>query len=225
MHQEIIISGFGGQGVLFAGQLLAYAALEAGKHVTWIPSYGPEMRGGTAHCTVIVSDEPIGSPLVRHPASAIALNLPSFEKYEGLIKPGGILVYNKTLIVATPGRMDIRYVAVPANLIAEELGNLRQANVVLLGAHLAVTGLLPLESVETALDNHLPERQRSYLASNKEALRRGAAGVTIWEQEPMARDVPRSAPEDFGLCRTALSKSASCHRLSASRELNTEVEL
>ena len=199
MQEELIISGFGGQGVLFAGQLLAYAAVEAGKHVTWIPSYGPEMRGGTAHCTVVVSDEPIGSPLVRHPTSAIALNLPSFEKYEALIKPGGLMVYNKSLIVATPSRGDVRYVAVPANVIAEELGNIRQANVVLLGAYLNVTGLLPLESVETALDNHLSERQRKYLASNKEALRRGAAGVILWEQGPVAPHDHRSAPADFGL--------------------------
>jgi 2-oxoglutarate ferredoxin oxidoreductase subunit gamma len=199
MHEEIILSGFGGQGVLFAGQLLAYAAVEAGKNVTWIPSYGPEMRGGTAHCTVVVSDEPIGSPLVRHPTSAIALNLPSFERYEPLIKSGGLLVYNKSLIVAAPGRADIRYVAVPANVIAEELGNVRQANVVLLGAYLAVTSLLPLESVETALDNHLSERQRSFLASNKQALRRGAAGVVYWEQEPVAPSDHRSAPADFGL--------------------------
>src|SRR5512136_66088 len=125
MHEEIIFSGFGGQGALFAGQLLAYAASDIGLHVTWIPSYGPEMRGGTAHCTVVVSDEPIGSPLVRHPTSAIALNLPSFERYEPLIKPGGLLVYNKSLIAATPGRADIHYVAVPANVIAEELGNVR----------------------------------------------------------------------------------------------------
>jgi 2-oxoglutarate ferredoxin oxidoreductase subunit gamma len=199
MQEELIISGFGGQGVLFAGQLLAYAAVEAGKHVTWIPSYGPEMRGGTAHCTVVVSDEPIGSPLVRHPTSAIALNLPSFERYEALIKPGGLMVYNKSLIVATPSREDVRYVAAPANVIAEELGNIRQANVVLLGAYLAVTGLLPLESVETALDKHLSERQRSFLASNKEALRRGAAGVTLWEQGPAAPDDLHSAPADFGL--------------------------
>jgi 2-oxoglutarate ferredoxin oxidoreductase subunit gamma len=203
MHEEIILSGFGGQGVLFAGQLLAHAAVEAGKHVTWIPSYGPEMRGGTAHCTVVVSDEPIGSPLVRRPTSAIALNLPSFEKYEPLIRPGGLLVYNKSLIIATPERADIRYVAVPANVIAEELGNVRQANVVLLGAYLAVTGLLPLESVETALDNHLSERQRSFLASNKEALRRGAAGVTLWEQEPLAPGDLRSAPADFGVHESA----------------------
>ena len=134
MHLEIIISGFGGQGSLFAGQLLAYAAVEAGKHVTWIPSYGPEIRGGTAHCTVVISDEPIGSPLVRRPGAVVALNLPSFRKYEELLKPGGILVYNRSLIEAHETRSDVQYYGVPANAVAESLGNVRQANVVLLGA-------------------------------------------------------------------------------------------
>ncbi|PKO23547.1 MAG: 2-oxoacid:ferredoxin oxidoreductase subunit gamma [Chloroflexi bacterium HGW-Chloroflexi-1] len=175
MHEEIIFSGFGGQGALFAGQLLAYAAVDAGKHVTWIPSYGPEMRGGTAHCTVVVSDEPIGSPLVRRPTTVVALNLPSFDKYENLVKPGGRLIYNSSLMDVQPNRADIRYVAVPANEIGETLGNVRQANVVLLGAFLATTGALPLDVVESALDLHLPERQRKYLASNKAALRQGAA--------------------------------------------------
>lgn len=179
MHEEIIFSGFGGQGALFAGQLLAYAALDAGKHVTWIPSYGPEMRGGTAHCTVVVSENPIGAPLVRHPTSVVALNLPSFEKYETLIKVGGLLVYNSSLIDIRPRRTDIRYVLVPGNAIAEALGNVRQANVTLLGAFLAATGALPLETVDAALDAHLPARQRAYLASNKEALRRGAACVIV----------------------------------------------
>jgi 2-oxoglutarate ferredoxin oxidoreductase subunit gamma len=175
----MVFSGFGGQGALFAGQLMAYAALDTGLHVTWIPSYGPEMRGGTANCTVVVSDEPIGSPLVRHPHTVLALNLPSFEKYEPLIKQGGILVYNESLIPLQPSRDDIRYVAVPANDIAEALGNVRMANVVLLGAYLGSTGLLPLATVETALDLHLGERQRKYLAANKEALRRGAEYVQI----------------------------------------------
>jgi 2-oxoglutarate ferredoxin oxidoreductase subunit gamma len=181
MNEEIIFSGFGGQGALFAGQLLAYSALDSGLHVTWIPSYGPEMRGGTAHCTVVISDEPIGSPLVRHPRSVVALNLPSFEKYEPLIKPGGLMVYNESLIPAKPGRSDMRYVAVPANDIADELGNVRMANVVLLGAYFAATGTMPLEAVETALDRHLGERQRKYLEANKQALRRGAEVVAASE--------------------------------------------
>ncbi len=174
MNEEIIFSGFGGQGALFAGQLLAYSALDSGLHVTWIPSYGPEMRGGTAHCTVVVSDEPIGSPLVRNPRAAVALNLPSFEKYESVIKPGGLLVYNVSLAPVQPVRSDIQYMAVPANDIAERLGNVRMANVVLLGAYLSVTGYLTLETVETALDLHLGQRQRKYLAANKQALREGA---------------------------------------------------
>jgi 2-oxoglutarate ferredoxin oxidoreductase subunit gamma len=177
MREEIIFSGFGGQGALFAGQLLTYAALDEGKQVTWIPSYGPEMRGGTAHCTVVVSDEPIGSPLVRHPTSAVVLNLPSFEKYEPLVKSGGLLVYNSSLIEAQPGRSDICYVAVPGNEIGEAFGSARQANVALLGALVAATGILPLDAVIRALDNHLPERQRRFLESNKEVLRRGAACV------------------------------------------------
>ena len=94
MESSIIISGFGGQGVLFAGQLLAYAGMDEGRHVTWIPSYGPEMRGGTAHCTVIISDETIGAPTVARPDIAVAFNLPSYDKYESLVKPGGLLVVN-----------------------------------------------------------------------------------------------------------------------------------
>jgi 2-oxoglutarate ferredoxin oxidoreductase subunit gamma len=179
MHEETIIAGFGGQGALFAGQLLAYAALEGGKHVTWIPSYGPEMRGGTAHCTVIVSDTEIGSPMVRRPGSVIALNQPSFEKYEADIRPGGWLVYNSSLINCPPRRTDIHYVGVPANDIGEALGSARQANVALLGALLAATGTLPLEAVYRALDAHLPARQSRFLESNKEALRRGAACVEV----------------------------------------------
>jgi 2-oxoglutarate ferredoxin oxidoreductase subunit gamma len=174
MHEEIIISGFGGQGALTAGQLLAHAGLEAGKHVTWIPSYGPEMRGGTAHCTVVVSDQPIGSPLVRRPTSVVALNQPSFDKYAPLVKPSGTVVYNDSLVGANSSRDDIRFVAVPANRIAEELGNVRQANMALIGALIAVTGCLPLEMLERALDAHLPQRARKLLASNIEALRRGA---------------------------------------------------
>jgi 2-oxoglutarate ferredoxin oxidoreductase subunit gamma len=132
------------------------------------------MRGGTAHCTVVISDEPIGSPLVKRPGAVVALNQPSFVKYEPLVRPGGIVVYNSSLVNVTPQRNDIRYVAVPGNAIAESLGNVRQANVVLVGALLQVTGALPLEVVEATLDARLPERQRKYLESNKVALRRGA---------------------------------------------------
>ncbi len=175
MQIEIIISGFGGQGALFAGQILAYAAMDSGRHVTWIPSYGPEMRGGTAHCTVVIADDEIGSPLVRYPAAVIAMNQPSLDKYEPLVASGGVLVVNASLTTRRPERSDLRRVAIPANAVAEELGNVRLANIVLTGALLAATGALPVEAVEQALAAHLPERHRHLLGANSQALRRGAA--------------------------------------------------
>ena len=174
MQHEIIFSGFGGQGALFAGQLLAYAALEEDKHVTWIPSYGPEMRGGTAHCIVIVSDEEIGSPIIRHPTSAMVLNNPSMDKYEALLKPGGVLVINRSLIVKPASRQDITVIEVPANDLATEVGSAKMANVVLLGALLETTQAVSLDSVSTALDEHLPAKARKLLSSNKQALYKGA---------------------------------------------------
>ena len=175
METSIIISGFGGQGTLFAGQVLAYAALEADQQVTWIPSYGPEMRGGTAHCTVIISDQEIGSPIVRRPNIVIALNLPSLDKYEKLILPGGLMVANTSLINRQVERSDIDAVHIPANNIAEEIGNMRLANMVALGAMLISRPVLPLEVIEKALEDHIPERHRKLLPANFEAFRRGAA--------------------------------------------------
>ncbi|MBN1921252.1 MAG: 2-oxoacid:acceptor oxidoreductase family protein [Anaerolineae bacterium] len=173
-HEDIIISGFGGQGALFAGQLLAYAGLADGLHVTWIPSYGPEMRGGTANCTVIVSEEEIGAPIIRHPSAAIVLNLPSMDKYEPLVKPGGVLVVNTTLVPRASERTDIRVIALPASDIAVELGNVRMGNLVALGALLKATGIVSLELVMAQLEEHLSERQRKWLEPNKEALLKGA---------------------------------------------------
>ncbi len=174
MQTEIIIAGFGGQGVLFAGQVMAYAAMDAGREVTWIPSYGPEMRGGTANCTVIIADEEIGSPLVLNPRAAIALNLPSLEKYEPLVVPGGVLVANASLVNRPPLRTDIESVFIPANGIAEELGNRRLLNMVALGALLAKLPVLSLNEINKALEDHLPERHKKYLELNKQALQRGA---------------------------------------------------
>jgi 2-oxoglutarate ferredoxin oxidoreductase subunit gamma len=174
MQEEIVFSGFGGQGALFAGQLLAYAALNEGKHVTWIPSYGPEMRGGTAHCIVIVSDEEIGSPIVRNPTSAVVLNNPSMDKYEPLVKPGGVLVVNRSLIVKPASRQDIRVVNVPANELAVEVGSAKMSNVVLLGALLETTKAVSLDAVARALDEHLSAKARKLLDANKQALQKGA---------------------------------------------------
>lgn len=174
MHEEIIISGFGGQGVLFAGQLLAYAGLAEGKHVTWIPSYGPEMRGGTAHCTVIISDAEIGSPLVRDPTAALVLNPPSMTRYAPRVKPNGVLVRDSTLVTQSADRSDIREIALPAKDIAAELGFQQIANVVMLGALIGATKVVKLETVEKVLEEHIGARHREALEPNKHALRRGA---------------------------------------------------
>jgi 2-oxoglutarate ferredoxin oxidoreductase subunit gamma len=174
MQTEIVIAGFGGQGTLFAGQVLAYAGMDSGKTVTWIPSYGPEMRGGTANCTVIIADEEIGSPLVRNPKAAIVLNLPSLDKYEPLVAPGGVLIANASLINRGPSRSDITSIFLPAQEIAESLGNKRLLNMVALGALLACLPVLPVEAIEQALSAHLPERHKKLLPVNFSALRQGA---------------------------------------------------
>jgi 2-oxoglutarate ferredoxin oxidoreductase subunit gamma len=174
MQTEVIISGFGGQGTLYAGQVLAYAAMDEGKQVTWIPSYGPEMRGGTANCTVVVSDEEIGSPTVKHPKAVLALNLPSLDKYEDMIAPGGCLVVNESMVNRKPTRTDIQVVILPANEIAREIGNERATNMVMLGALLANMDILPIEALEKALKNHTAQRLQKFVEMNIQALRRGA---------------------------------------------------
>jgi 2-oxoglutarate ferredoxin oxidoreductase subunit gamma len=175
MQTEVIISGFGGQGVLFAGQALAYTALDQGRHVTWIPSYGPEMRGGTAHCTVIIADEEIGSPLVRNPSAAIVMNLPSMDRYEPLVCSSGTLIVNASLVDREPRRTDIQNIMVPANEIGEELGDRRLANTVLLGALLQTASLFTLEQLGESLSKHIAARHRDLLEANLKALKRGAA--------------------------------------------------
>lgn len=170
---SIIISGFGGQGTLFAGQVLAYASMDNGFEVTWIPSYGPEMRGGTAHCTVIISEEPIGSPLVRKPDIVLALNLPSVDKYEPLVKDDGVLVANSSLFNREITRKGIKSLLIPANAIAEELGMSRLGNMIMVGAMLAMNPILTLDSVKEALGAHIPERHKKTLPVNYEAMDKG----------------------------------------------------
>ena len=176
MLEEIVIAGFGGQGVLFTGQLLAYAGMTEGRNVTWIPSYGPEMRGGTAHCTVIISDEEIGSPLVKRPSAAIALNPPSMAKYAALVRPGGTLVVDSALITERSGRSDIHEIDLPAKDIAADLGLARAANVVALGALIAATGVVQLETIVKILTSRFAARPE-VLFANKRALRTGAEYV------------------------------------------------
>jgi 2-oxoglutarate ferredoxin oxidoreductase subunit gamma len=173
MQKEIIIAGFGGQGVLFAGQVVAYAAMDSGKEVTWIPSYGPEMRGGTANCTVVIADDEIGSPLVKNPPLAIALNLPSFDKYEETLASDGTLIVNQSMVDRDAERDDIHVIFVPCNEIAEALGNKKLLNMVAVGALLTVLPEISLKDVEKALDGHLPARHKHLLPKNYEALRRG----------------------------------------------------
>jgi len=174
MKTDLIIAGFGGQGVLFAGQVLAHAALAADLHTTWYPSYGPEMRGGTANCTVVISDEPIGSPVVARPQAAMVLNLPSLERYEPLLEPGGLLIVNTSLIDRQVTRDDLDVITIPADDVAAELGNPRLTNMVLLGAYLARRPELSVEHVAATLERVLPERHKRLLSANKAALARGA---------------------------------------------------
>ena len=183
MQEEIIVSGFGGQGTLFAGQLLTYTAMDEGRHVTWIPSYGPEMRGGTAHCTVIISDDDIGSPIIRQPTICIVMNPDSMTKYAALVRPDGLLVVNSTLVRERSDRQDIEALYVPANDLALELGNVRMANVILLGAMLARRPIVSLEAIDHVLDEHLAEGKRRLIEPNKRALRRGAEYVQAQQKE------------------------------------------
>lgn len=173
MQTEIILAGFGGQGIMLAGQLLAYAAMDSGYEVTWIPSYGPEMRGGTANCTVIIADEEIGSATVRNPKVALVFNLPSFDKYEPLVVPGGVLIANASLINRDFKRTDLVRVMIPANEIAESLGERRLLNMVMIGAMLDKVDVLTVEMIEKALADHMPERHRHLLEKNVAALHEG----------------------------------------------------
>jgi len=177
MQTEIIIAGFGGQGVLFAGQLLAYTAMEEGLDVTWFPSYGPEMRGGTANCTVIIADEEIGAPMVTRPTACIAMNLPSLDKYEDLVKEDGVLIIDSSMVDRKVKRNDIKSVALPGSELAEELGNKRMSNMILLGALIANLPVISLEAFERSLKEHLPERHMHLMDANVEALEKGATYV------------------------------------------------
>ncbi|MCX6160962.1 MAG: 2-oxoacid:acceptor oxidoreductase family protein [Ignavibacteriae bacterium] len=174
MTEEIIIAGFGGQGVLSMGQTLGYAAMVEGKNVSWMPSYGPEMRGGTANCITIVSDSTISSPIVSKYDTAIILNQPSMEKFESRVKPGGIIVYESTNIIHASERKDIGIYAIPAADEANKLNNVRVANMVLLGAFLEKKPIVSIEAIIEALKKVLPERYHNLLKVNRTALEKGA---------------------------------------------------
>ncbi len=172
MHAEIVMAGFGGQGVLLIGKMLAYSALEAGREVTWMPAYGPEMRGGTCNCTVVVSDRPIGSPMSRNPHGLVALNLPSLDKFEDKVRPQGTIVINTSLINRLPARTDVLTVAVPANELALQAGTAKAANMVALGAFIGATGLATLEQVRAIIEKTFASKPK-VIESNRTALARG----------------------------------------------------
>ena len=178
MNHEMIIAGFGGQGVLSMGMMLAYAGMSEGKEVSWLPSYGPEMRGGTANCNVVISDDPVGAPLVGEATCVIAMNRPSLEKYESFVQPGGMLLINSSIIDIKATRTDIDVHYVPCNDIAAELGNLRTANMVMLGAFLALSNVVHSESVLNAMLAVLGENKAKLIPINREALAAGAKAVT-----------------------------------------------
>ncbi len=177
MEAQFLIAGFGGQGILLIGQLMAKAAMHEGKNVSWMPSYGPEMRGGEANCAVVISDEPIGSPLVTEPPVAVIMNLPSLKKFEPAMEKGGTLLYNTSLIEAKPQRTDTKVLPIPCNEIAEGLGNSRVANMVMLGAIIAATGAITIDSAMDALKDVFGEKKADLLPLNRKAMEAGMDAV------------------------------------------------
>jgi 2-oxoglutarate ferredoxin oxidoreductase subunit gamma len=174
MTNELIIAGFGGQGVLLMGQLLTYAGMVEDKNVSWLPSYGPEMRGGTTNCNVIVSDEPVGSPVVTEADCVIVFNRPSLDKFEKFLKPGGKLFINSSLIDKKPARNDIEVYYVPVNEAAMKLGNVKVINLIMLGAFVAATGLVKKDSVMKAVAKTFGEHKANLIAINEQAFDEGA---------------------------------------------------
>lgn len=170
---DIVLAGFGGQGVLFAGKLIAYAGLLEGREVSWLPSYGPEMRGGTANCSVCLSDDPIGSPLVTSPNALVAMNQPSLDKFEGSVVEGGVAVVDSTLVQRVPEIPGVRMRALPATAMAEEAGFKKLANIILAGKLYAETSFCEEETLWKAMEKCVPVSKAAMLEMNKKALRLG----------------------------------------------------
>jgi 2-oxoglutarate ferredoxin oxidoreductase subunit gamma len=168
--QQIIFAGFGGQGILSMGKFLAYAGMDANLNVSWLPSYGPEMRGGTANCSVILTDEGIGSPIVTKADSIVVMNRPSLEKFEDMVEANGLIVLDSDLVDVMPTRTDLNVIAIPAQTIAQELGSKTIANMVLLGALVKKTGIVSIEALLESLRAHGKEK---FFEVNKKAIERG----------------------------------------------------
>ncbi len=172
-QQEIIIAGFGGQGILSAGRLIAYAGMLENKNVSWLPSYGPEMRGGTANCHVVVSEEPIGSPILNKASALIVMNGPSLEKFEELVEKDGLIITDSSLVDKSPSRKDVEVHEIPATQMASDMGNLTYANIILLGKLLEKTGVASRENFEKALKSVLPEKKHYLIPEEMKALEMG----------------------------------------------------
>ena len=170
---RIVLAGFGGQGILFAGKVIAYAGLVEGREVSWLPSYGPEMRGGTANCSVCLSDDPIGSPLVTSPNALVAMNQPSLDKFEGSVVEGGVAVVDSTLVQRVPEIPGVRMRALPATAMAEEAGFKKLANIILAGKLYAETSFCEEETLWKAMEKCVPARKAAMLEMNKQALKLG----------------------------------------------------
>ena len=170
---EVLMAGFGGQGMLLAGKVLAQASMEIGREVSWLPSYGPEMRGGTANVIVCIASKPIGSPLTGSPRGLVAMNLPSLEKFAPKVKPGGVIVVNQSLIDKDPHRHDCTVIKVPARELAQRAGSARAANFVMLGAYVGATGVVPPDAIERAIVEEFEGDKNQFLASSVAAFRAG----------------------------------------------------
>ena len=173
MNHEIVIAGFGGQGILFAGKVLVYAGMLDGHQVSWLPSYGPEMRGGTANCSVIISDTPIGSPIVNDPGVLVAMNLPSLDKFENAIVKDGYAFIDSTLISRKVERADVKSFYIPATQMAQDNGMKGLANMIMLGKVIRELGVMDMESVKNGLMKVIPERKRDMLEVNLKAVELG----------------------------------------------------
>lgn len=173
MTTNIIITGFGGQGILFAGKILAYTALVKGKQLSWLPSYGPEMRGGTANCHVIVSDEPVGSPIITVPDVLISMNKPSLDKFENAVKEGGTILYDKSLIDRDVTRNGVKSVAVEATGIAMAEEKPGMANMVMLGALLKATGIFSLDDIRMGVEKTVPASKKHLIDVNMQMIEKG----------------------------------------------------
>jgi 2-oxoglutarate ferredoxin oxidoreductase subunit gamma len=177
MYQGVIMAGFGGQGVVSGGIMLAYCGMVDGLNVTFFPAYGAEMRGGTANCSVVLSTDPVASPVVGQPDSILIMNEPSLAKFEPILRPGGRLFLNTSLVASRPKRKDVEVIEVPANDIAEELGSIKCANMVMLGAYARKSGAVKPETLKDNIKEIYPKAKEAMLEMNKKAVDRGAAAV------------------------------------------------